>query len=205
MRFGIPVIADNTPGYRDAKHFQRLWVLIDLTKLKISVLSTMSGATGHVIFCRGVNPGIITVSLGILLLAMGACAMNQFQDRAFDARMERTRHRPIPSGAMKPATAFAIAAFLDIAGFLLLWLVHNLTAALIGLFAVLWYNGIYTYLKRVWAFAVVPGGSDRRVATGHRLDCRRREPCRYARGCTFILLFHLADTSFLASSFPIRA
>jgi protoheme IX farnesyltransferase len=83
--------------------------------------------------------------------------MNQFQDRNFDARMERTRLRPIPAGVLRPATVFAIAALLVIAGFLLLWRVHNLNAALLGLFAVVWYNGVYTYLKRISAFAVVPG------------------------------------------------
>jgi len=128
-----------------------------LTKIRISVLSTLSAATGYVVFSRTVNAGIVTASLGVLLLAMGACAMNEVQDREIDAQMNRTRGRPIPSGAMKPASAFAIAVILDVGGFLMLWLVHNLAAALIGLFAVVWYNGVYTYLKRVWAFAVVPG------------------------------------------------
>ena len=121
------------------------------------MLSTLSGSTGYVVFCHTVNAGIITSSIGVLLLAMGACAMNQFQDREIDARMERTRRRPIPSGVMKPASALALAVFLDAAGFLVLWFVHNPASALLGLFAVAWYNGVYTYLKRVWAFAAVPG------------------------------------------------
>jgi len=58
---------------------------------------------------------------------------------------------------MRPATASAIALTLIIGGFLILWLVHNLAAALIGMVAVVWYNAGYTYLKRISAFAVVPG------------------------------------------------
>lgn len=135
----------------------RLRLFVDLTKLRIATLSTLSAATGYVVYCRTVNPGIVTASLGVLLLAMGACAMNQAQDRNFDSRMNRTRHRPIPMGAMKPFTAFTIALTLILGGFLILWLVHNPVAALIGMVAVVWYNAVYTYLKRVWAFAVVPG------------------------------------------------
>lgn len=135
----------------------RLKLLAELTKLRIALLSTLSAATGYVVFCHTLNRGILTASLGVLLLAMGACAMNQYQDRDLDALMTRTRHRPIPAGAIRPATALALAVFLVISGFLILWFVHSVAVALIGLFAVVWYNGVYTYLKRVWAFALVPG------------------------------------------------
>jgi hypothetical protein len=77
-----------------------LRLFVDLTKLRISTLSTLSAATGYVVYCRTVNTGMVTASLGVLLLAMGACAMNQAQDSDFDARMNRTRHRPMPAGAM---------------------------------------------------------------------------------------------------------
>jgi protoheme IX farnesyltransferase len=129
----------------------------DLTKIRIVALSTLSAATGYVVFCHTWNRGILTSSLGVLFLAMGACAMNQYQDRFLDARMTRTRHRPIPSGDMRPETALVFATLLVAAGGLILWRVHNPASAALGLSAVAWYNGLYTYLKRVWAFAVVPG------------------------------------------------
>ncbi len=134
------------------------WHLIaDLTKIRIAALSTLSAATGYLVFSRRFDQGVFTATLAVFLLATGACAVNQFQDRDFDVRMMRTRHRPIPSGAIRPATALALAVFLIAAGLLILRLTHNSTAAIIGLFAVAWYNGVYTYLKRAWAFAVVPG------------------------------------------------
>jgi protoheme IX farnesyltransferase len=135
----------------------RLHMFAELTKLRIALLSTLSAATGYLVFCRTLNPGIGTVSLGVLLLAMSACAMNQIQDREIDARMERTCHRPIVTGAIRPATALVFAVFLAAAGSMLLWLLHNPAAALLGLLAVAWYNGVYTYLKRISAVAVLPG------------------------------------------------
>ncbi len=132
-------------------------MLLELTKFRIVALSTLSAATGYLAAGRGLHAGIATAMLGVLLLAMGACALNQTQDRELDARMSRTRNRPIPRGSMKPAAALAIAWVLMLAGFSLLWLAHSSGTALIGLFAVAWYNGFYTYIKRVWSFAVVPG------------------------------------------------
>lgn len=129
----------------------------EITKLPITVVSTLSAVTGYVVMRRALDPGIATVCIGVLLLAMGTCAMNQVQDRRIDALMERTRHRPIPAGAIQPAAALALAVCLVMSGFLVLWLVHDLTAALIGILAAAWYNGVYTYLKRVSAFAVIPG------------------------------------------------
>jgi protoheme IX farnesyltransferase len=43
------------------------------------------------------------------------------------------------------------------AGFLVLLVGSNAPAAALGLLAVVWYNGIYTYLKRVTTFAAIPG------------------------------------------------
>jgi heme o synthase len=128
-----------------------------LVKLPIAAFSALSGATGSVVFCRALNPGVFTAFFGILLLAMGACALNEFQDRKLDARMDRTRRRPIPSGEIAPAAAVTIAFSLLVAGFAMLWIVNRPAAAWIGLGAVVLYNGMYTYLKRIWAFAVAPG------------------------------------------------
>jgi protoheme IX farnesyltransferase len=44
-----------------------------------------------------------------------------------------------------------------IGGIALTYFAGNLKAMLIGLITMIWYNGIYTYSKRITAFAVVPG------------------------------------------------
>ncbi len=130
---------------------------LELTKVRISVASTFTAAAGYVAFLRGVNAGLATTLLGILLLALGSSALNEVQEHKYDALMPRTAHRPIPRGDLSPARAALIAIVLALSGFLLLLLAHNLTSALLGALALAWYNGFYTPLKRVSAFAVVPG------------------------------------------------
>lgn len=135
----------------------RIRILLELTKFPIAALSTLTAITGHIVFKRTLVPGLLSTCLGVLLVALGACALNQWQDRDLDARMERTRDRPLPAGRLHPRVALVTAALLLLGGFGLLAGLHGLSAALLAALAVAWYNGLYTYLKRVSAFAVVPG------------------------------------------------
>jgi len=134
-----------------------LALFLELTKFKISAASTFTAATGYIACRRGVDAGLVTALLGTLLLAMASSTLNEVQERNLDALMPRTCHRPIPSGAVSALNAFLLAVLLGTLGFGLLRFFHGWTAALLGLFAMGWYNGFYTPLKRVSAFAVVPG------------------------------------------------
>jgi heme o synthase len=131
--------------------------LASLTKIWIAAASTLSTATGYLAASNSWQPKLLSATLGTFLLAMGACALNEWQEREIDGRMARTRHRPLPAGSLRPLTALAIAAGLVAAGTSLLAAFHRPVTPLLGLAAVLWYNGVYTHLKRLTAFAVVPG------------------------------------------------
>jgi heme o synthase len=131
--------------------------LLELTKLRISGASTFTAGTGYLAFRHGLDWGLCSALVGTLLLAMAASACNEVQERDLDALMERTRRRPIPRGAISPFAAGFFAFLLTISGFTLLLWSHGWTPALLGLLAVIWYNGFYTPLKRVSAFAAVPG------------------------------------------------
>jgi len=95
--------------------------------------------------------------VAIFLLAGGASALNQYQEWEFDERMERTRKRPIPSRRLTTSDGLRLANILLISGYIILILQGSLTLFFLGLFNVVWYNGVYTYLKRKTAFAVIPG------------------------------------------------
>jgi protoheme IX farnesyltransferase len=71
--------------------------------------------------------------------------------------MERTRHRPLPSGRMTPRAVLLISAGLICAGLAGLAVASGWLAAGLGLLAVVWYNAIYTPLKRRTPFAAVIG------------------------------------------------
>jgi protoheme IX farnesyltransferase len=135
----------------------RLQDYLQLSKLTIMIPVGLTGFTGYFIFRPSYSENSVLVSLGILFMAISASSLNQIQEVGLDSLMSRTNDRPIPAGRIKlnHAIIFFLCNFM--AGILLIYCSGNLKAALIGLFTVIWYNGIYTYSKRITAFAVVPG------------------------------------------------
>jgi heme o synthase len=129
-----------------------------LTKIRIASASALSAATAFLVFDP--RPQLVLVGgvAAILLLAAGASALNEWQERDLDARMARTRRRPLPAGEIGANTALAAALGLLAMGLIALLGAGGLVSALLGLATVGWYNGVYTPLKRVTAFAAVPGG-----------------------------------------------
>jgi protoheme IX farnesyltransferase len=71
--------------------------------------------------------------------------------------MERTRKRPLPAGRIKVKNAAVFFLITLLTGLTVIYFAGNIKAALIGLATIIWYNGVYTYFKRITAFAVVPG------------------------------------------------
>jgi protoheme IX farnesyltransferase len=128
-----------------------------LCRVRISLFSSLSAATGFLVSRPGPGPEMFPLMLGIFLLACGSSALNQYQERKFDALMPRTRTRPIPSGRVSASGALYFSLSLLFCGTLTLLLTGSVLAPLLGLAGVLWYNGLYTSMKRKTAFAAVPG------------------------------------------------
>ncbi len=136
---------------------ERLQTLLDLTKFRIAVLATFSTAAGYILRAERVDAGLLPVLAGTALLGAGSLALNQVQEHRTDALMERTRNRPIPSGRMSVAEAFWVSAGLLFMGLMMLWGFAGTLPLVLGLVCVVWYNGLYTGLKRWTPFAVIPG------------------------------------------------
>src|SRR5512147_2081122 len=95
--------------------------LARLFKLPISLMSAASTATGYLAFTHELTWRLLPVVGAVLCLAFAACALNQAQDHRLDARMERTRGRPIPKGRVSPVGAISLAALLGGSALLVLW------------------------------------------------------------------------------------
>jgi len=134
----------------------RLEQYIKLCKVNLSLFSALSAVTGFMLARSALATEIIGAATGVFLLACGSCALNQYQERRTDALMSRTKDRPIPSGNIKPLHALYFSFTLLILGFLMLLSIGSRTSFLLGVCAVLLYNGVYTYLKKKTAFASVP-------------------------------------------------
>jgi protoheme IX farnesyltransferase len=132
-------------------------LLLQLGKMKISFLTTLSAATGYLLATGKTTIHMLVPAAAVFLLACGSCALNQYQDREVDRMMERTKSRPIPSGRLNPATVLWISVGLILSGSLILYYETEVLAPALGLFAVFWYNFFYTPLKKKTAFAAVPG------------------------------------------------
>ena len=132
-------------------------VLLILTRFPVSVAVTFTAFTALILSPVNFTLSALIPIAGIFLLASGASAFNQYQEWPYDEKMERTRRRPLPSRRISTAEALRISMLFIIGGMLLLLYYSPPVCFILGLANLVWYNGVYTYLKRKTAFAVVPG------------------------------------------------
>jgi protoheme IX farnesyltransferase len=131
--------------------------IFTLTRFPVSLAVTFSAFTAMVLAKGELSWSMLWPVAGIFLLASGASAYNQYQEWPYDEKMQRTRRRPIPSRRISPAEGVRIALIGIAGGLMILMYQANWICFLLGIGNLIWYNGIYTWLKRKTAFAVVPG------------------------------------------------
>ena len=130
---------------------------LNLIKIKITVSVAISTTLGYVIATDGIDSGVLLPVLGLFIIACGSAALNQYQERDFDAQMKRTSDRPIPSGKIKANHALLLSLSMLVIGSIILYLSSNFLALQLAVLTIIWYNAIYTPLKRKTAFAIIPG------------------------------------------------
>lgn len=133
-------------------------LLMELTKFRLSAAVTLSAVFGFILAKGGDMILLGYSTLAVFILALGVSALNQYQEYRSDSQMIRTMHRPIPSGRISPQSVLYLSMGLITMALLLIFYELGYLGLLLFLFVPLWYNGVYTYLKRYSAFAVVPGG-----------------------------------------------
>jgi protoheme IX farnesyltransferase len=131
---------------------------MELVKVRLSGLVLLTTLSGFYLASRGAVDWFLLFNTltGTALLAFGASALNQFQERHLDARMKRTEHRPLPAERMSPDTALWFGAVSASSGILYLAVTVNGLTAAIGAATLLTYNLIYTPMKRfTWLNTIV--------------------------------------------------
>ena len=139
----------------------RLADYFELTKPKIGAMALVTVAVGYLL---GADPSAIRADLlvhtliGAGLVAAGGGAINQWLERRFDARMNRTADRPLPAGRVGPPEVFAFGTVLTVVGVgYLIVALPSPAAAIAAAATFALYVGVYTPLKRVTAWNTVVG------------------------------------------------
>lgn len=131
--------------------------LLALTKPRITALVVATAAAGFLAAGGGLGPGLVHLLAGTALLAGGTNALNQLLERDADARMERTRRRPLPDGRLSPAAAATFATLLVTGGGAWLLVGTNALTAGLGVASTVLYAAAYTPLKRRSPISLVVG------------------------------------------------
>src|SRR2546428_10197171 len=108
--------------------------LMELTKPRITFLVLITTLVGFYMGSReGMNFLLLFHTiLGTGLVASGASALNQYFERDLDARMVRTRNRPLPDGRLFPNEALIFSSFISAGGVAYLIFFVNVLTGVLG-------------------------------------------------------------------------
>ena len=133
-----------------------------LTKPRVVQLLVFTAVVGMFLATPGLVPWDVLIfgSLGIGLAAASGAVVNHVLDQRIDAKMTRTRERPLPAGRVSEREAFVFAAVLGVAGMTTLAVLINPLTAVLTFIALIGYAVVYTvFLKRATPQNIVIGGA----------------------------------------------
>ena len=133
-----------------------------LTKPRVVQLLVFTAVVGMFLATPGLVPWDVLIfgSLGIGLAAASGAAVNHVLDQRIDAKMTRTRERPLPTGRISERDAMVFALVLGVAGLTTLALLINPLTAVLTFISLIGYAVVYTvFLKRATPQNIVIGGA----------------------------------------------
>jgi len=133
---------------------------VQLLKPRVMSLVVFTGATGLVCAGKPMNPFLAAVAIFCIAVGAGAsAAFNMWFDADIDAKMSRTRARPVPSGKVQGADSLAMGITLTLLSCMVMWLAVGWLAASLLAFTIFFYAVVYTmWLKRTTPQNIVIGG-----------------------------------------------
>lgn len=132
----------------------------EITKARLAISVVFSTLAGYMIAVpdfRSLNfVTLILLSIGGYCMVGASNVFNQVIERDLDAKMNRTKNRPLPAGRVKPNTALLLASVLTLLGIAILYFVNPKTA-MFGAISIFLYTSVYTPLKTVTPLSVFVG------------------------------------------------
>lgn len=131
----------------------------ELFKPRLSFLVVFSSGFGYML-AAPVTENLISFFmflLGGFLISGSSVTINQIVEKEYDALMNRTKNRPIPSGRVCKSEARTLSIVAGVLGFAMIWIFTTPLAAILSLLSLILYAFVYTPLKRVGSIAVFMG------------------------------------------------
>jgi protoheme IX farnesyltransferase len=131
---------------------------LQLSKHRIVMMVLITTAAGFLAASRPFSALLLMHTLvGTALVAAGTNALNQYFEREHDAKMRRTKNRPLPAGRMTPRAALVFSWAIAAIGTIYLALAVNPLTAFLGAFTLTSYIFVYTPLKRISTACTIIG------------------------------------------------
>jgi len=132
---------------------------VALTKPRLNLLVVVTSAAGYYLGATS-SPDLVNMAqavVGTALVAGGSAVLNQVYERDTDARMRRTRLRPLPDQRVAPLDATIYGSVLSAAGLGILAYATNWVAAALALATLVIYLAVYTPMKRTSNLSTLVG------------------------------------------------
>jgi protoheme IX farnesyltransferase len=144
---------------RSTAALRRIADYIALAKPRLVALNLVSAFAGFYVASAGVTDTAVLLHLlvGVAFAAAGALALNQYFERDIDAKMRRTRQRPLPDGRLQPMEGLLFGSLITLVGLAHLAFLVNPISAAVTAVTVVTYLFVYTPLKRKSSLCTVVG------------------------------------------------
>lgn len=150
------------PGMLDVevpRAWHRVTDFVELGKPRVVIMVLITTLVGFYLGSQG-DPNylrLVPTLIGTALAAAGTLALNQYAERELDAKMQRTRRRPLPDGRIQPTEALVFGVLITGAGLAYLTVAVNLLSGLVTACITASYLFVYTPLKRKTPLCSVVG------------------------------------------------
>ncbi len=156
-------MAKATAAVQNSYNYQTSTVrdFIALLKPRVMSLVVFTAFIGLYIAPGNIHPFIAMVAILCIVIGSGSAgAINMWLERDIDAKMERTKNRPLPAGRMNPDSAIEFAVIMAISSVFIMGIAVGALPALLLLSAITFYVFIYTiWLKPRTPQNIVIGGA----------------------------------------------